>query len=166
MEVYRGAGRQTILKRELHAMNRTLIAAIVAGFAAVGCSSVTEQSTGPTGAGSMLAGTWRSVESGSVQDSCTNFSWTVTEFTGNTGAGTFTATCFGDVQVAGSASGTMTSATTVSWVLTANASGPNIPASCPINVTGTAVIEGEFIRIPYSGSWCGGTLSGTELVRR
>lgn len=148
-------------------MNRKVVAAVAAVFVTIGCSSVTEQSTtGPTGASGLLAGTWRSVETAPVQDSCTNFTWTVTQFNGNTGSGTFTATCFGNVQVVGSASGTMTSATTVSWVLTANASGPNIPASCPINVTGTAVIEGEFIRIPYNGSWCGGTLSGTELVRR
>jgi hypothetical protein len=101
-----------------------------------------------------------------VQDSCTNFTWSVTQFTGNTGAGTFSATCFGNIQVAGTASGTMTSATTVSWVLSANASGPSLPISCPISLTGTAVIEGELIRIPYGGTWCGGTLSGTEIVRR
>jgi hypothetical protein len=149
-------------------MNRKLIAAVAAVFVTVGCSSVSQQTTGPTGGGAsaMLGGTWQSVQSASVQDSCTNFNWAVTQFTGNTGAGTFTATCFGNVQVAGSASGTMTSATTVSWSLTANASGPTIPLTCPISVTGTAVIEGELIRIPYNGSWCGGTLSGTETVRR
>jgi hypothetical protein len=101
-----------------------------------------------------------------VQDSCTNFSWSVTQFTGSTGSGTFSATCFGNVQVAGTASGTLTSVTTISWVMNAAASGPGIPVQCPINVTGTAVIEGDVIRIPYSGQWCGGTLSGTETVRR
>ena len=147
-------------------MNCRSLAAVVAAFVAVGCSSYTEKSTGPTGASGLLAGTWRSVQTGSLQDSCTNFTWTVTQFTGNMGAGTFTATCFGNVQVAGTASGTMASPTTVSWVLTANASGPGTPASCPINLSGTAVIEGDLIRIPYSGSWCLGPLSGTETVRR
>ena len=146
-------------------MKHKLFAALLAGVVAGGCSSMSQQSS-PTAAGSMLAGTWTSVQSGSVQGSCTNFTWTVTSFTGSTGSGTFTATCFGNVQVAGSASGTLTSVSTISWVLNANASGPAIPASCPINVSGTATIEGEFIRIPYNGSWCGGTLSGTELVRR
>jgi hypothetical protein len=148
-------------------MNRTLLAAVVAGFVAAGCSSYKQTTTGPSGgASAALAGTWTSVQSGSVQDSCTNFTWSVTQFTGNTGAGTFSATCFGNIQVAGTASGTMTSATTVSWVLSANASGPSLPISCPISLTGTAVIEGELIRIPYGGTWCGGTLSGTEIVRR
>lgn len=148
-------------------MNRKLIAAVVAVFVTIGCSSVTENSTtGPTGASGLLAGTWRSVQTGSMQDSCTNFTWSVTQFTGNTGSGTFTATCFGNVQVAGSASGTMTTATTVNWVLNANASGPTVPAGCTINLTGTAVVEGELIRIPYTGTWCGGPVSGTEFVKR
>ena len=147
-------------------MKHKLFAALLLAAAiGAGCSSMSQQSS-PSALGSTLAGTWTSVQSGSVQDRCTNFTWTVTSFTGSTGSGTFTATCFGNVQVAGSASGTLTTVNTSSWVLNANASGPGIPVSCPINVTGTATIEGEFIRIPYYGSWCGGTLSGTELVRR
>ena len=147
-------------------MNRTLLAAVVAGFIAVGCSSYSEKSSGPSGTSALLAGTWRSVETGALQDSCTNFTWTVTQFNGNTGAGTFTATCFGTVQVAGTASGTMNTPTTVNWVLNANASGPNVPAGCTINLTGTAIVEGELIRIPYTGTWCGGPVSGTEVVKR
>jgi hypothetical protein len=147
-------------------MNRTVLAAVVAGLVAVGCSSYKQTTTGPTGASALLAGTWTSVQSGSLQDSCTNFTWSVTQFTANTGAGTFSATCFGNIQVAGTASGTLTSPTTVNWVLKANASGPGIPVTCPISLTGTATIEGELIRIPYDGTWCGGSLSGTEVVRR
>jgi hypothetical protein len=147
-------------------MNRKLLAAVVAVFIAVGCSSYSEKSTGPSGTGALLAGTWRSVQTGSLQDSCTNFTWSVTQFTGNTGAGAFTATCFGTVQVAGSASGTMTSATKVDWVLNANASGPNVPAGCTINLSGTATVAGELITIPYAGTWCGGPVSGTEVVTR
>jgi hypothetical protein len=147
-------------------MNRTLLAAVAAVFVSAACSSVSQQSSGPSSASSLLSGTWRSVQSASPQDSCTNFTWTVTQFTGVTGSGTFSATCFGNIQVAGTASATLTTATTANWTVNAAATGPGLPAQCPITLTGTAVLEGEFIRIPYSGSWCLGPLSGTETVRR
>jgi len=147
-------------------MNRKfLAAAVVATFVAVGCSSVNRES-GPTGLGAQLAGTWTSFQTGSLQDSCTNFTWTVTQFTGSTGAGTFGATCFGNVQVAGTASATLTTPTTANWSLTAGASGPGIPVPCPLTLSGVATIEADVITIPYTGSWCQGPLSGTERVRR
>ncbi len=147
-------------------MTRSIsVALALAAALAAGCTSVNRQSTGPSSASQMLAGTWTSFQTGSLQDSCTNFTWTVTEFNGNTGAGTFSATCFGFMQVNGMARGVLTG-TVVNWTLTATASGPGVPAACTINLTGSAVLEGDVIRIPYSGSSCVGPLSGTEYLRR
>ncbi len=39
--------------------------------------------------------------SGSLADSCVNFHWNVTQFTGTSGSGTFSATCFGNLDVVG-----------------------------------------------------------------
>jgi hypothetical protein len=90
----------------------------------------------------------------------------VTQYTGATAAGTFSATCFETVQVAGSAQATLTSATTGNWSMTAAASGPGVPSPCPITLSGTATVNGDLITIPYNGSWCMGPLSGTETIRR
>ena len=148
-------------------MKRQLSVLIVAAVAATGCfktsSSVTPTST------SGLNGTWSSVESlpgagGSWQTACTNFTWAVTEYTGTTGAGTFGALCFGNVQVTGSARGTL-SGSTLNW--SANATG-TVPGgtSCAIALTGTAVLESDRIRIPYSGTTCLGPVSGTETIKK
>lgn len=145
-------------------MTRKLSAGVAALCFAVGCSSVQQTSTGPSGSSSALAGTWRSVGSGSVQDSCTNFSWSVTQFTGSTGSGTFSATCFGNVQIAGSASGTLNT-NNISWAANATATVPNMPP-CEIKLTGTATLQTDRIVIPYSGTTCLGEVSGTETVKR
>jgi hypothetical protein len=143
---------------------RLFAAAALASAFSVACFSTSR--TAPSGSSSSLAGTWASQQSGSVQDSCTNFTWSVTQFTGSTGSGTFTATCFGNIQVAGTAQATLTTANSGTWSVAANASGPNVPTPCPITLSGTATINGDLITIPYSGSWCLGPLSGTETVRR
>ncbi len=146
---------------------RLFAAAALAATFSVACSSTS--STTPSGSNSSLsslAGTWASQQSGSVQDSCTNFTWSVTQFTGSTGSGTFTATCFGNIQVAGTAQATLTTANSGNWSVAANATGPNVPTPCAITLSGTATINGDLITIPYSGSWCMGPLSGTETVRR
>lgn len=121
-------------------------------------------------ASAALGGTWATVQSlpgvsGSIQDSCVNFNWAVTSFTGTTGSGTFSATCLGNVQVVGSASGTLTSAG-VTWAAQATGTAPGAPA-CAISISGTATLEANNrIRIPYSGMTCLGPVSGTEVVQR
>lgn len=148
-------------------MTRKLFgAAAVAAVISAGCFSVTRQSSGPSGSGQMLAGTWASIGSGSLQDNCTNFTWAVTEFNGNSASGTFSATCYGVLQVAGTARATFLTGSTLSWSVTATASGPGVPVVCAVSITGTATIETDQIRIAYSGTSCLGPLSGTEIVRR
>ena len=138
-------------------------AAIVAGGCFKTSTSVTPSTT------SSLSGTWTSVESlpgagGSWAEACTNFKWAVTEYTGTTGAGTFSALCLGNIQVTGSARGTLVG-TTVNW--TANATGTVAGSpSCAIALAGSATLETDRIRIPYSGTTCLGPVSGTETIKR
>ena len=118
----------------------------------------------------VLGGTWATLQSlpgvsGSIQDSCVNFRWTVTEFSGTSGSGTFSATCLGNVQVNGSASGTL-AGSTLSWSANATGTAPGLP-SCAIALTGTATLEANNrIRIPYSGTTCFGPVSGTEIITK
>jgi hypothetical protein len=97
-------------------------------------------------------------------NACTEFKWNVTEQTGNTASGTFSATCAGGLKVAGTANGTL-SGSTVSWNAQATASVPVLP-SCPITLTGTAELGVDSIRVPYSGDTCLGKVSGVEVLRK
>ena len=145
-----------------------VVAALVAAAGSAACFNIS--STVSPSTSQALGGTWTTIQSlpgasGSLQDSCVNFSWSVTEFTGTTGAGTFGATCFGNMQISGSARGTL-SGTTVTWTATATGNVPGLPP-CPISLSGTATLETDNrIRIPYSGTTCLGPVSGTEIIKR
>lgn len=146
---------------------------VVAGLSALlsaGCLEfLTHNTTSPSATPSAtvqgMGGSWASVSSATpAAGTCTNFHWSITEFTGTTGSGTFSATCAGNLQVAGTAQGAL-SGTTVNW--TASATGTGLDSvSCPISLTGTATFDGTQFRIPYSGTACGAPISGTEILRK
>ena len=147
-----------------------LVSSLVCALVSAGCFSTTRDSSrsGPSEAASqLLGGDWTTTQSlpgiGSIQDACTDFKWSVTEFSGSSGSGTFSATCAGALKVAGTARGTL-SANTINWTATATATGPGVPSACTISLSGTAAAENGRIRIPYSGSGCGGTFAGIEWI--
>ena len=153
-------------------MKRYVSLAAFAAFAAVsaGCFEFSRQAssiTGPTGnelAVSTLAGTYRSISSIPTADSCTNFSWTVTEKTSNSAKGNFSASCQNNtLQVSGTAEGTQTGNNIVFLV---NATAVSGGVSCAISLSGTAVVETNQVRVPYTGTSCFGNVSGTEILRR
>jgi hypothetical protein len=156
-------------------MKRIVIAflASVVAAASAACFDF-KTSTTPTSVTSTttqaIGGTWSGVQSlpgssGSLQDSCVNFKWNVTQISGTSGSGTFSATCLGNVQVAGTASATLTGST-ANW--SANATGTvSGQTVCAITLTGTATLQANNqIRIPYSGTTCLGPVSGTEIIQR
>ena len=150
---------------------KLLVAPAVCALISVGCFSLSRDSnrTGPSNAvAELLGGQWATTQSlpglGSIQETCTDFTWSVTDFSGSSASGTFSATCAGALKVNGTARGTL-SGTTVNWTATATGSGPGVPNACAISLAGTAVFDGNVIRIPYTGSTCLGTqLSGTEII--
>lgn len=146
---------------------KVLVAAIFAVFLNAGCFEFLQKGkTSPTGdTVNFLGGTWQSVSSNtSVLDTCTNFTWKVTESSATTGAGTFTATCLQTLAVVGQATGTM-SGSTVTWSATATGSSPGFPA-CAMTLSGAAILETDQIRIPYTGTTCIGPVAGTEILRK
>lgn len=143
-----------------------LIALSMAAAAAAGCIDFERKSTlgpSPTGLGALL-GSWSSSSVIPSPSTCTDFRWDVTEQTGNTASGAFSATCAGELRVAGTASGTLTGST-VTWNAKGAATAPNLPA-CDITLTGTAEIGVDSIRVPYSGDTCLGRVSGIETLRK
>lgn len=132
-----------------------------------GCFKSSSTVTNPSSSSSALGGTWVTVSHapGSFgAQSCTNFHWTVTSFNGSTGSGTFTATCFDTMQIAGTASGTI-NGSNVAFSANATATVPG-QAPCAINLTGTAMLQTDRITIPWSGTACGTAVGGTETIKK
>jgi hypothetical protein len=138
----------------------TLVAMLPAGCIGYERSSTLGPST--TGVAALL-GSWSSSNIPSAAN-CTDFRWDVTEQTGNSASGSFSATCAGDLKVSGTARGTLTGST-INWSAQASATVANLPA-CAISLTGTAEIGVDSIRVPYSGDTCVGPVSGVEVLRR
>ena len=147
-------------------MKNVLVALCLAATAASACTSYERTSTlAPSASGvAALLGNWTSSNLTSAADACTDFKWNVTQQTGNTASGTFSATCTGDLKVAGTANGTL-SGSIVTWNATATATVPGLPA-CAITLTGTAELGVDSIRVPYSGDTCLGKVSGVEVLKK
>lgn len=133
-----------------------------------GCLSLERKSTvtAPSDAQGLAAllGSWTSSPVLPSADTCTNFSWEVTEQTGNTAAGTFRGTCPGGLTLAGTAQGTLLGST-VTWTATGNATATGLP-SCAFTLNGTAYLESTTIRVPYTGQTCLGPVKGEEVFHR
>ena len=149
--------------------NRTLLVALsIAAASAAGCTGVEHDSSpaGPTAAGSnSLLGAWTSSSVIPSPSTCTDFVWTVTEQTGTSARGSFSATCAGELKLTGVAQGAFTSPSAIAWSASGNATGPGL-TSCAISLTGTATLGTDSIRIPYNGTTCLGPVSGIESVRK
>ena len=121
--------------------------------------------TGPTAAGSgSLLGSWTSSSLIPTPSTCSDFKWNVSEQTGSSARGSFSATCANDLKLTGTAEGTI-SGSTINWSAkgVANAAGV---VNCDITLKGTAEIGVTTIRVPYSGDTCLGKVSGIETLSR
>jgi hypothetical protein len=148
--------------------NLTLLALSCAvAAAAAGCIGYERESTltGPSASGiGALLGNWTSSNIIPSASTCTDFRWDVTEQTGNTARGSFSATCANDLRLSGTAQGTL-SGSTITWTANGTANAAEI-ANCAISLTGTAELGVDSIRVPYSGDTCLGRVSGVETLRR
>ena len=140
------------------------------GFAAllaVGCLGYERESTlGPSSTGGIAAllGSWTSANVVPQAGQCTDFKWDVTEQTGNSARGTFSASCAGDLRLNGTAEATL-AGSLVTWSAQATATVPAL-GNCPITLTGSAELQTDSVRIPYSGTTCLGPVNGVETLRR
>jgi hypothetical protein len=100
----------------------------------------------------------------SLSGRCSDFNWVVTDVTGDTGSGSFTAKCLDNMTVVGTASGQL-SGETLTWTATGIGTSPTIN-NCPISLSGTATMQNNQIRVPFTGTTCLGPVSGTEILRK
>lgn len=144
----------------------TLLCFAAAAAGCVGYSSKTT-TTAPSASGvAALMGNWQSASATVIPApaTCGDFKWNPTEQTSNSAKGSFSASCAGDLKVAGTATGTL-SGSVINWSATANATAPALNA-CAIQLSGTAELGVDSIRIPYSGTTCLGPVSGVEILSK
>ena len=151
-------------------MKNRILAALLSASAlvATGCIGFERKSTltGPTAAGNgALLGNWSSGNIIPSPDSCTDFKWNVTDQTATSANGNFSASCAGDLKLTGTAKGAFTTSATIEWSGTANATAPGL-TSCVVSLAGTAELQVDSIRIPYTGDTCLGKVSGVEILKR
>ena len=144
------------------------VLALAAAIAAAGCLEFTHQEslTSPTSMSDLksLLGTWSSSPVLPSAESCSNFRWEVTEQSGNSASGKFSATGPGGLKGSGTARGTQLGSV-ISWTATGSATAPGLP-SCAISLTGNAYLETTQVRVPYTGTTCLGTVKGEEVLKR
>jgi len=133
-------------------------------IASAGCFEFTQKTTAQSNSLASLAGSWSSGNIIPAASSCTDFKWTVTEYTGTTASGSFNATCAGNITFYGTANASL-SGSIINWNANATGSAPGLP-SCPITLAGTAKLNNDTIEVPYSGNTCLGAVSGTEILKR
>jgi hypothetical protein len=148
--------------------NYIFASALALAAAAAGCAGFehTSTTTSPSGTGvAALMGTWASASAGAIPSpsSCADFKWNATEQTATTAKGSFSATCAGDLKVAGTAQGTL-NGTVITWSAEGDATTNGI--ACHITLTGTAELGANSIRVPYSGDTCAGKVSGVEILNK
>ncbi len=150
-------------------MKNYIIASVlaVAVAAAAGCTSFehTSTTTTPSSTGvAGLMGSWASASSViPAASTCSNFKWNATEQTTTSAKGSFSATCAGNLTVAGTAQGTL-SGSIITWSAEGDATQAGI--ACHITLTGTAELGANSIRVPYSGDTCLGKVSGVEILNK
>jgi hypothetical protein len=149
--------------------NRIAVALLsISALVASGCIGYESGSniTGPSASGAnAFLGNWTSTNIIPSPTACTDFKWDVSEQTGTSAKGNFSATCAGELKLTGTAQGNLTSGTTLNWSATGNATAPGLP-SCSISLTGTAELLIDTIRVPYSGDTCLGKVSGIESLKK
>lgn len=150
-------------------MNNYILASVLSlAVAAAGCSGFehTSTTTSPSATGvSALMGSWVSASSGIPSaSSCSDFKWNATEQTATAVKGSFTATCVGDLKVAGTAQGALNGAV-IAWTANGAAVAPGFP-NCGVTLAGTAEPGPNSIRVPYSGDTCLGKVSGVQILNK
>jgi hypothetical protein len=138
---------------------------LAAALAAGGCTNLFSNQTTTPDPTNLSTGQWKSASpSTTLTDTCTNFSWQISTITTTNVSGSFAATCMTNVQMIGTAQGTI-SGDTMMWTASGTGAAPNVP-SCAVTLNGTATYDGTQIRIPFTGTSCLGPVTGAEILRK
>jgi hypothetical protein len=130
-------------------------------------STSTGASTGSTTSpASAFAGAWGSPTiAGLPLGNCSDVKWLITTQTASSVSGTVTAKCASGIDVAANLTGTMQSDSVINLVTTGTLTAMGLPCQFSLNGTGTRQ-AGDTMKVDYNGSYCFGTVSGSETLRK
>jgi hypothetical protein len=96
---------------------------------------------------------------------CSDVKWLITEQSAASVGGSVTATCANGVTVAANLTGTLANANTINLVANGSFTAAGVP--CPFNLTGVGTRQtNDTMKVDYNGSYCLGTLNGSETLRK
>ena len=168
--------------------NVSLLSLLLASTLATGCAfentsklfspTAPSETSGPAGStstgggnsstspASAFAGAWgSSTIAGLPLGNCADVKWLITAQTASSVSGTVTATCASGVNVAANLTGTMQSDNVINLVATGTLTAMGLPCQFNLNGTGTRQ-TGDTMKVDYNGSYCLGTVNGTETLRK
>ena len=136
------------------------------GVTGSGSTSGNTSSNSTTSPASAFAGAWgSSTIAGLPLGNCSDVKWLINAQTASSLAGTVTATCASGVNVTANLTGTMQSENVINLVAIGTLTAMNLPCQFSLNGTGTRQ-PGDTMKVDYTGSYCFGTVSGTETLRK
>ena len=106
----------------------------------------------PSSLAEAFLGVWHSSSAQLSADRCANFEWHAVSQYGDSVTGEFSASCNDGLQLVGMATGTLADGV-LHFTATGEASVPG-SAACAFSMNGTAVLDGDEIRIDYTGTTC------------
>ncbi len=115
---------------------------------------------------SAFSGAWgSSTIAGLPLGNCSDVKWLITAQTDTSVSGTVTANCASGVAVSANLTGTITGANTINLVANGTLTAMGVP--CQFNITGTGTRQtNDSMKVDYNGSYCFGTVSGSETLRK
>ena len=165
--------------------NLSLFGLLLASAFATGCAYENKTTlftpTGPSGASgpagttppagssstpSSFSGAWGSPSiAGLPLGTCADVKWLITEQTASSVSGTVTANCASGVNVAANLTGTIQNENVINLAATGTLTAMGVPCQFNLNGAGTRQ-AGDTMKVDYNGSYCLGTISGTETLRK
>jgi hypothetical protein len=138
----------------------------VSGAAGSTSGSSSGSSSSSTSAASAFAGAWgSSTIAGLPLGNCSDVKWLITAQTASSVGGTVTANCASGIVVAANLTGTLQSENVIDLVATGTLTAMGLP--CTFNLKGTGTRQaGDTMKVDYDGSYCLGTVKGTETLRK
>ena len=119
-----------------------------------------------SGGGSGFTGAWgSSTIAGLPLGNCSDVNWQINSQNDTSIAGSVSANCSSGVVVSANLTGTLQSADVINLVAEGTLTALGLP--CQFKLTGVGTREGgDAVKIDYNGTYCFGTVSGSETLRK
>jgi hypothetical protein len=141
-------------------------AGVAGSTTSTGSASSSSTSSSSNTPASAFSGEWGSSSiAGLPISNCADLKWLITEQSATSLAGTVSATCAGGAKVNANLTGTINSANAMNLTAVGTIVASGIP--CEFNLSGEGTRQAnDSMKLDVKGSYCLGTVGGTEILRR